>query len=107
MWWLHTQQVGGTVQAADTRAARLLQGDAEGTDDRPQLRVQEAEETNVHCYGDIPDGVQGGKPRQPPWSKSWPVLLLTNVAPVLTRPSPRELCEQLEAGCTPCEQLLL
>lgn len=107
MWWLHTQQVDGTVRAVDTRAVRLQQGDAEGTDDWLQLHVQEAEETNVHCYGDILDGGQGGKPRQPLWSKSWPALLLTNVAPVLTQPSPRVLCEQQEAGYTPCEHLLL
>jgi hypothetical protein len=71
------------------------------------LHVQEAEETNAHCYADIPDGGQGGKLRQPLWSMSWPALLLTNVAPVLTQPSPRVLCVQQEAGCIPCEHLLL
>lgn len=77
------------------------------TDDWRQLHAQEAEETSVHCYADIPDGGQGGKLRQLLWSMSWPALLLTDVAPVLTQPSPHALCVQQEAGCIPCEQLLL
>jgi hypothetical protein len=87
--------------------AQLLQGDAEEKDDLWQPHAREAEETNVRCYADILDGGKGGTRRRPLWSTSWPALLLINVALVLIQPCPHVSCAQQEAGCIPCEHLLL